>query len=97
MDHPTPPQDYYGADLPTSTLAIISLVTGLFGFAFPIIFSLAALVTGYVARRQTRADPPKAKGDGLATAGIFMGWFQIGLTVFVIACFMGLYLVRGDG
>ena len=79
--------------LPTSSLATISLVAGILGFTFfPLIASIVALVTGYAARKETRAVPPQASGDGMATAGIIMGWVQIGLVVIAACCFVA-YLV----
>ena len=75
--------------LPTSTLAIVSLVAGLLGFTFfPIVATIVAIITGYMARQETRSVPPRAAGDGLATAGIIMGYVQIGLFVIGICCFM---------
>ena len=73
--------------LPTSTMAIVSLVAGIVGFvALPVIGSIVAIITGYAARKETRALPPTAAGDGLATAGIVMGWIQIALAVIGICC-----------
>jgi len=43
----------------TSTLAIISLIAGVLGFTMlPLVGSIAALLTGYAARKETRAVPP---------------------------------------
>jgi hypothetical protein len=79
--------------LPSSTLAIISLVAGILGFTiFPVIASIVAIWTGYAARKETRSVPPTASGDGMATAGIVMGWIQIGLAVVSICCFVA-YMV----
>lgn len=73
--------------LPTSTLAIVSLVSALLGFTFvPVIGSIVALVTGYMARGETRSFPPRAAGDSMATAGIIMGWVQLGLLVVTLCC-----------
>jgi hypothetical protein len=47
-----------------------------------------ALITGYMARNETRAVPPTASGDGLATAGIIMGWVQVGLSVLAVCLFI---------
>ena len=70
------------AAMPTSTMAIISLVAGILGFTlFPFIGSIIAIVTGMMARGETRAVPPRASGDGMATAGIIMGWIGVGLGV----------------
>jgi hypothetical protein len=82
--------------LPTSGLAIASLVTGILGFMGPVLFSIIALVTGYAARRETRGMPPNATGDGLATAGIIMGWIQIGLAAAAI-CVVVAFLLLGIG
>ncbi|RJP54899.1 MAG: DUF4190 domain-containing protein [Anaerolineaceae bacterium] len=79
--------------LPTSTLATISMIAGILGFvAFPVIGSIVAIWTGYEARKETRAVPPVAGGDGMASAGIVMGWIQIGLAVIGLCCF-ALYFV----
>ena len=79
--------------LPTSTLATVSLVAGILGFSFlPIIASIVAIWAGYEARKETRSVPPKASGDGLATAGIVMGWIQVGLT-FVGVCLAVIFFV----
>jgi hypothetical protein len=53
---------------------------------FPFIASIVAIWTGYEARKETRSVPPRASGDGMATAGIIMGWIQIGLTVVGVCC-----------
>jgi hypothetical protein len=80
--------------LPSSTLAIISMVAGILGFTlFPFIASIVAIWTGYAARKETRSVPPKASGDGMATAGIVMGWIQIGLTVVSICCVVIYFVV----
>jgi uncharacterized protein DUF4190 len=75
------------AILLSSTLAIVSLISGILGFVMlPIIGSIVALWAGYAARSETRSVPPRASGDGLATAGIIMGWIQIGLAVVGVCC-----------
>jgi hypothetical protein len=81
------------AALPTSTLAIVSLVAGVLGFGVvPLIGTIVAIITGYMARKETRAVPPTHSGDGMATAGIIMGWVQVGLTVIGICCFVGWFV-----
>ena len=86
--------------LPTSTLAVVSLVTGILGFLLlPIICSIVAIITGYQARKETRAVPPQAAGDGMATAGIIMGYIQMALfciAVLVIAVLMILGPMIGN-
>ena len=36
--------------------------------------------------------PPRASGDGMATAGIIMGWIQVGLAVVSICC-VAIYFI----
>lgn len=90
--------------LPSSTLAIVSLISGILGFTFaPFLGTIVALVTGYMARNETRSMPPRASGDGLATAGIIMGWIQVALLVIGICCaiayfvfFLGIFASSGQ-
>lgn len=87
MEQPELPPVMNETMLPTSTLAIVSLVSALLGFTFvPVIGGIVAIVTGFMARSETRSIPPKASGDGMATAGIIMGWIQLGLLVVGICC-----------
>ena len=93
MDQQNYPQSVNEPALPTSTLALISLIAGILGFtALPLMGGIVALFTGYAARKETRAVPLKFSGDGLATAGIIMGWIQVALTVVGICC-VGAYFV----
>lgn len=71
--------------LPTSTLALVSLISGILGIMFiPLIGGIVAIVTGTMARKETRSFPATHSGDGMATAGIVMGW--LGVLVWVIIC-----------
>jgi hypothetical protein len=79
--------------LPSSTLAMVSLVAALLGFTLvPVIGGIVAIITGYMARGETGSVPPRASGDGLATAGIIMGWIQVGLLVVGICCALIFFL-----
>jgi len=65
-----------------STMAIISLVAGILGLTlFPIIGSIIAVITGPMAKKEILASGGALTGEGLATAGLVMGWIGIGLTV----------------
>jgi hypothetical protein len=98
------PQNVNSDTLPTSTLAIVSLVSAILGFTFvPLIGTVVALITGYMARNETRAIPARVSGDGLATAGIIMGWIQVGLIVIGVCCtiayfvfFIGIFAASGQ-
>jgi hypothetical protein len=66
----------------TSTLAIISLVTGIVSWLFlPILGGIAAIVTGHLARREINQNPGQLTGNGLATAGLVLGYLNVVLLV----------------
>ena len=68
----------------TSTLAIISLVSGVLGWTIaPLLGSLGAIVFGHLARGEIRRQPDRLEGDGLAIAGLVLGWLQIVLLMFL--------------
>jgi Domain of unknown function (DUF4190)/zinc-ribbon domain len=70
------------ASVPTSGLAIASLVMGIGGLTIlPLVGSILAIVFGYMARRDIRQRPGELAGDGIALAGIVMGWIAVGLAV----------------
>lgn len=66
----------------TSTAAIISLVFGVLGWtALPVIGGIIAIVTGHVARGEIRRSPDAIEGNGLALAGLILGWSSVLLLV----------------
>ncbi len=67
---------------PTSTLAIVSLVAGICGFTiFPFLGSIVAVITGPMAKKEILNSRGALGGEGLAKAGIIMGWIGIGLGI----------------
>jgi len=67
---------------PTSSMAIISLIAGILGLTFvPMIGSIVAVITGPMAKKEIRESRGAVGGEGLATAGVILGWIGIGLTV----------------
>jgi hypothetical protein len=70
------------AAAPTSTMAIVSLVSGVLGLSLlPVVGSIVAVITGPIAKRDIYASGGAQTGEGLATAGAILGWVGIGLTV----------------
>jgi len=68
--------------VPNSGTAIVSLIFGILGLTFfPLIGSIVALITGYSARNEIKESMGTLGGDGMATAGIVMGWVGIGLAL----------------
>jgi hypothetical protein len=56
----------------------------------PLLGSILALIFGYMARNDIRQRPGDVSGDGLAVAGIVMGWIAVGLTILGILGFGGV-------
>ena len=69
----------------TSTLAIISLVAGILGWTvLPFLGSIAAVICGHMARKEIRLAPDRLEGDGLAIAGMVLGYLSIAMAVLVV-------------
>ena len=82
----------------SSTLAVISLVAGILGWsALPVIGSIVAIFTGHLARAEIRRQPETLEGDGLAVAGLVLGYTMVALAIvgmlFVLLFFGGLFAV----
>ena len=65
---------------PTSTLAIISLISGIVSwFLLPVIAAVAAVITGHMAKTEIKKSNGMLGGNGMATAGLILGYVQLGL------------------
>lgn len=78
----------------TSTLAIVSLIFGVVCWvALPFIGALVAIVCGHMARSEIRnAVPGTIEGDGMALAGLILGWVHM---LFVLACIVVVFAFLG--
>ncbi|MGD9588146.1 MAG: DUF4190 domain-containing protein [Pyrinomonadaceae bacterium] len=92
----TPPS---ASAAPSQTLAIVSLVLGILGFTLccgTLLPSIAAVVTGFMAKSKATNDPAAYGGSGLALGGIITGvlgvLISIGYLIFVFF-FGGLQLM----
>jgi hypothetical protein len=66
----------------TSGKAIASLVFGILAISIlPIIGSIIAIITGYFARKEIRSSGGLIIGDGMALAGIIIGWASVWLII----------------
>jgi hypothetical protein len=97
---PAPPAAPATPGRPTSALAIASLVSGLLGWTLlPWLGSLAAVITGHMARAEIRRSNGAMDGDGLAVAGLVLGWIMIAFSVLailaVVLFFGGLAVLLG--
>jgi hypothetical protein len=98
---PRPPSPMQAVQ--TSGMAVASLVMGILGWTvLPLIGSILAIVFGYSARNEIRQRPDDLTGEGLAVAGLVLGWLMVGASVLVLclgsigACFF-LGLVGASG
>jgi len=67
----------------TSGKAIASLLTGIFGLLiFPV--AIAAIILGHMSRSEIRKSNGRLKGDGMATAGVVMGYGAFAIIPFIL-------------
>lgn len=85
----------------TSSMAIVSLIFGILGYTFlPFVGALIAVICGHSARSEIRRAPPGSlDGDGLALAGLILGWIQLAFTaiavVFLVLLLFGAIAFHG--
>ncbi|MBN1289037.1 MAG: DUF4190 domain-containing protein [Actinobacteria bacterium] len=93
----TPPPPAYSAPMArteTEPMAIASLVLSIGGWMFcPFLFSILGVIFGYMARTKIRESGGRLQGDGIALAGIIIGWIGVGIVVAVVILFMILLAV----
>jgi len=75
----------------TSTTAIISLVFGVICWiAIPFIGAIVAIVCGHAARAESRRAPPGGvDGEGMAIAGMILGYAQLALIAILVILVFG--------
>jgi hypothetical protein len=87
----------------THILAIVSLVLSLMGLVpvLPVVGGIGGIISGTIARREIKERPYQYSGDGLARAGIILGWVCVGLTALVcllaIAFFAATFITSQTG
>lgn len=82
----------------SSALAVVSLVAGILGWsALPVLGSIVAIITGHLARAEIRRQPETLEGDGLAVAGLVLGYAMVCFAIIGVLCmllfFGGLFAV----
>ena len=69
----------------TAGLAIASLVMGITGYILTgPIGGLAAIICGHMAKSRIRDSEGSLEGDGLALAGLILGYVNLGVTVLLV-------------
>jgi hypothetical protein len=88
QSHPVPAQAWQPQPMPggpgtTNGMAVAAMVCGIVQFCgLWFLGTIPALVLGYMARKQIRQTGEQ--GDGMATAGIILGWVGVGLTILFV-------------
>jgi hypothetical protein len=88
-------QIYYQPAAPrTNSTAVASMILSIVGLVLFFCYGIGGLpgligaILGHVAKRQIRERGEA--GDGMAKAGIIMGWIAVGLSVVILAIFIAL-------
>lgn len=69
----------------TSRLAIAAFICGILFFILPA--AIAAIVLGYISRSQIRRSGGRKTGDGMALAGLVLGYAGVALTIIALLTF----------
>ncbi len=76
-----------------NVLSIVSLTMSLMGFSLlPFVGSIAGLITGYISRKEIHESPERYEGEGLAKAGIILGWLGVILPILIFAVAIAFFL-----
>ena len=80
---------------PNSSLAMISMISGIVSWILaPFLGSLVAIITGHMAKREIKESMGQLGGDGMATAGLVLGYLQLIPSVLCI-CIVLIMLAMG--
>lgn len=82
----------------TSSLAVVSMVFGILAWAMlPFVGALVAVICGHLARSEIRHSPPdnRLEGDGMAIAGLVLGYVQLAVGLLVMSFIIIAVLVFG--
>ena len=75
----------------TNNLATVSVIAGALSWvALPVVASIAAIITGHMARKEIRRSGED--GDGLAVAGLVLGYSNLLMSCAAIAFVVMIYV-----
>lgn len=79
------PEPQNNTPAPTTSYATTSLIMGVLGWTLiPIVGGIIAVITGHLAKKDIRQSEGLLGGDGIASAGLFLGYLN--LAVGLCAC-----------
>ena len=74
-----------------SGLSVAALVLGICGFVVcPFVCSIAAIVTGTMAKQEIDGSGGRLTGRDMAKAGLILGWIGVALCVLAALAFLAL-------
>lgn len=80
---------------PNSNMAVASLILGILGWTIlPGLAAIAAIITGHMAKNEIKSSMNQLGGDGMATAGLVLGYTSIAIGI-CIFCFAFLLPMLG--
>jgi hypothetical protein len=81
----------------TSTNALVSLIAGIAGWSLvPFIGSVVAIIFGHIAKSEIKKSAGMVTGNGLATAGLILGYVSIALGLCAF-CVLIIFPLLGFG
>jgi hypothetical protein len=81
-----------------SSLAVASLICGIASwFIIPFVGAIVAIITGHIAKKEIRESNGALSGNGMALAGLILGYIQIGFIVIGVACLLTVIFVAANG
>lgn len=76
---------------PNSNMALASLILGILGWTLaPGLASIAAIITGHMAKKEIKDSTGQLSGDGMATAGLIMGYASVAVVVCLCLAMAGM-------
>lgn len=76
---------------PNSNMALASMVLGILGWTIlPGLASIAAIITGHMAKKEIKGSMGQLGGDGMATAGLVMGYASVAIVLCVCLAMAGM-------
>lgn len=81
----------------TDGMAVAALIMGIGGFFIcPLVFGVLAVIFGYMGRGNIQKSGGVLEGDSFCTAGIILGFIQIGITLFFIILWVIIAIIAAS-
>ena len=95
MNNPIPPITGNAVQPKTSGLATGSLVLGILGLVLLLLcigplFAIPAVICGHIAYSRIKRSQGVLAGEGMALAGLIMGYINIGLSIFLMPMMLAI-------